>query len=53
MYHRIVDELYFEHHVHLGELSPYWGSSMSGTVKDSMELFYNRRKKGIAAHFWP
>ncbi len=53
VYHRLVDQFYFEHHVHLGELASYWKKSMKGSVKDSLDLFYGLRKKGIAAHFWP
>ena len=52
-YHRLVDQFYFEHHVHLGELAPYWGGSMNGTIKDSLDLFAGLRSKGIPAHFWP
>mmetsp|Transcript_21312 Transcript_21312/g.27523 ORF Transcript_21312/g.27523 Transcript_21312/m.27523 type:complete len:378 (-) Transcript_21312:142-1275(-) len=50
---KLVDLFYFEHHVHLKELSGSWGRSMDGSVKDSLDMFYNIRKKGIAAHFWP
>lgn len=52
-YHKLIDQFYFEHHVHLGELAGSWGGSMEGTVKDSLELFYGLREKGIPAHFWP
>ena len=52
-YHLLVDQFYFEHHVHLGELARNWGHSMNGTVKESLELFYSLREKGIPAHFWP
>eukprot|EP00550_Attheya_septentrionalis_P012705 CAMPEP_0198303720 /NCGR_PEP_ID=MMETSP1449-20131203/57035_1 /TAXON_ID=420275 /ORGANISM="Attheya septentrionalis, Strain CCMP2084" /LENGTH=377 /DNA_ID=CAMNT_0044006227 /DNA_START=108 /DNA_END=1241 /DNA_ORIENTATION=+ len=53
IYHRLVDQFYFEHHVHLGELSHNWRGSMSGSIKDSFELFHGLRLKGIPAHFWP
>ena len=53
VYSKIVDQFYFEHHVHLGELAGAWKSSMNGTVAESLELFSNLRKKGIPAHFWP
>ena len=52
-YHNLIDQFYFEHHVHLAELAPAWGSSMSGTVKDSLQLFHDLRKAGIPTHFWP
>jgi len=52
IYHKLVDQFYFEHHVHLEELSPYWKRTMHGTVKDSLDLFFALRKKGISAHFW-
>jgi hypothetical protein len=53
IYSKIVDQFYFEHHVHLGELAPMWRSSMAGSIKDSFDLFHSLRKKGIPAHFWP
>ena len=53
IYSKIVDQFYFEHHVHLGELAPIWRSSMAGSIKDSFDLFHSLRKKGIPAHFWP
>ena len=50
---RLIDHLYFEHHVHLEELSPYWSAgSMKGSVRDSLKLFRELREKGIAAHYW-
>lgn len=52
-YHRLVDQFYFEHHVHLKELAPYWGRGLNGTIKDSLDLFYGLRSKGIPSHFWP
>jgi len=53
VYHDIVDHFYFEHHVHLAELEPYWKGSMEGTVGDSLRLFHGLRQRGIPAHFWP
>ena len=53
-YHNgLVDQFYFEHHVHLGELKFNWKQTMDGSLKDSLELFAGLRKKGIPAHFWP
>ena len=52
-YHKLVDQFYFEHHVHLGNIAWAWGGSMNGTVKDSLELFHALRVKGIPSHFWP
>ena len=46
-------DIYFEHHVHLGERAPWWGGSMKGTVQESLDLFGGLREKGIPAHFWP
>ena len=53
VYSKIVDQFYFEHHVHLGELATNWGSTMDGSVAESLDLFSNLRRKGIPAHFWP
>ncbi len=48
----LIDQFYFEHHVGLKELERQWGSQIRGTVKDSLELFYKLRQKGVPAHFW-
>lgn len=53
IYSKIIDQFYFEHHVHLGELKNAWRWTMNGTVGESLELFSNLRKKGVPAHFWP
>jgi len=49
----LVDQFYFEHHVHLGELASSWKTTMQGTIKSSLELFQGLRKNGVAAHYWP
>lgn len=53
IYHRLIDQFYFEHHVHLGELQGNWGRSMDGTVNDSLKMFYSLRQNGIPVHYWP
>lgn len=52
-YYRLIDQFYFEHHVHLSEMSYAWNTTMAGTIKDSLDLFYGLRERGIPAHFWP
>eukprot|EP00536_Pseudo-nitzschia_multiseries_P015121 jgi/Psemu1/327791/estExt_fgenesh1_pg.C_8240002 len=53
-YHHLIDQFYFEHHVHLAELKPYWGyRNVKGTVHESLRLFHDMRRKGVPAHFWP
>lgn len=51
-YSALIDQFYFEHHVFLKELAPYWKTSMNGTLSGSLELFKSLREKGIAAHSW-
>ena len=53
IYHRLIDQFYFEHHVRLAEMKGWWGGKMEEYVKDTLDLFYNLRQKGIPAHFWP
>jgi len=50
----LIDQLYFEHHVHMREMAPsaWKPSSMGGTILDSLQLFSELRSKGIGAHFW-
>lgn len=49
---KLVDQFYFEKHVHLEELAVFWAETMEGSVKDAMIFFYELRRSGIAAHFW-
>ena len=56
IYHRLIDQLYFEHHVKFEELRKAWtygGSVVKGTLKDSLDLFHGIRQKGVAMHSWP
>lgn len=53
LYGKLIDQFYFEHHVHLGDLARAWGGTMNGTIQDSFNLFQGLRKKGIPSHFWP
>ena len=39
-YHRLIDQFYFEHHVHLSEIVYAWNETMKGTIKDTLDLFY-------------
>jgi hypothetical protein len=48
----LVDQFYFEHHVHMKEMARIWRSAMKGTVQQTMELFYKLRRVGVPAHFW-
>jgi hypothetical protein len=50
--HGLVDQFYFEHHVMLADLAPWWGNTMRGSVRDSLELFASLREVGVAAHSW-
>ena len=53
VYHKLIDQFYFEHHVHMAEAKQFWGQRfMNGTIKESLELFHGLRQKGIPAHFW-
>ena len=49
----LVDQFYFEHHVHQKELSTPWTGTMEGSVGDSLKLMSELRKNGVAAHYWP
>lgn len=52
----LIDHFYFEHHVNMKEMAPWWGgkviNTMEGTIKESLELMNGLREKGIGAHFW-
>mmetsp|Transcript_21836 Transcript_21836/g.49459 ORF Transcript_21836/g.49459 Transcript_21836/m.49459 type:complete len:386 (+) Transcript_21836:219-1376(+) len=51
--HKKVDQFYFEHHVHLGELNNDWKHTQEGSIIESLETFSQLRKKKIPSHFWP
>jgi hypothetical protein len=50
--HVLVDQFYFEHHVHMAEMERSWGKKVNGSVHDSLTLFHALREKGVAAHHW-
>lgn len=50
--HKLIDHFYFEHHVNLGDLLPWWGTKVNGTVFDSLQLFRGLRERGVASHSW-
>mmetsp|Transcript_23228 Transcript_23228/g.39714 ORF Transcript_23228/g.39714 Transcript_23228/m.39714 type:complete len:384 (-) Transcript_23228:363-1514(-) len=49
---KLVDQFYFEHHVHMGDLARSWLRTMDGTLKESLEMFGKLRERGVAAHSW-
>ena len=49
---KLIDQFFFEHHFHMREVAPNWGSSMGGNAKASIELFRTLRTKGIPAQYW-
>ncbi|XP_055350092.1 uncharacterized protein LOC129596770 [Paramacrobiotus metropolitanus] len=48
----LIDEFYFEHHVNVTPMWPYWGQSYDLFLKDTYSTFLKLRKTGIAAHGW-
>ncbi len=56
-FHNLVDQFYFEYHVHMAEMKPWWGAHNhwrnDGSMKDAFNLMNGLRQKGIPAHFWP
>lgn len=52
-YHTLIDHLYFEYHVRMNELAPFWAVESHDSVETSLHLFTKLRQVGIAAHFWP
>uniref|UniRef100_A0A7S2YT41 Uncharacterized protein n=1 Tax=Entomoneis paludosa TaxID=265537 RepID=A0A7S2YT41_9STRA len=47
----LVDQFYFEHHVRQEE-NRFWAKSWGGSIKDTLDLFFGLRKRGVPAHFW-
>jgi hypothetical protein len=50
--HSLIDEFFFEHHVTVNEMLPYWGRPPR-QLKDSYVLFRKLRELGIRMHSWP
>ncbi|CAF3921676.1 unnamed protein product [Rotaria magnacalcarata] len=48
----LVDEVFFEHHVHVKEMNPYW-TTRQGQLKDTYVLFTKLRELGVRMHSWP
>ena len=48
----LIDELFFEMHISVNEMRPYWGSP-PGDLRDSYLLFTQLRERGIRMHSWP
>jgi hypothetical protein len=48
----LIDEMFFEMHVTVNEMIPYW-SFQPGELKDSYTLFTKLRQLGIRMHSWP
>ena len=48
----LIDELFFEMHITVNEMKPYWGTP-PGQLKDSYKIFIQLRQLGIRMHSWP
>lgn len=48
----LVDHFFWEHKVHVHELSRHWGGQMMGTAAESLQFMADLRRRGIAAHYW-
>lgn len=48
----LIDEMFFEMHVTVKEMAPYWGNP-PGELKDTYNLFRKMRELGIRMHSWP
>ena len=48
----LVDEMFFEHHVDIPEMYPYWGGGMAARLSDSYALFLRYRRAGVRIHSW-
>ena len=48
----LIDEMFFEMHVRVEEMIPFWGVQ-PGHLKDAYVLFTKLRQIGIRMHSWP
>ncbi|KAG7352087.1 hypothetical protein IV203_008135 [Nitzschia inconspicua] len=52
----LIDVFYFEHHVHMLPIWENWKlhkQNVGGNLEESLKLFTDIRKRGIASHSWP
>jgi hypothetical protein len=50
----LIDEVFFEHHVNVKAMWPYWKTEKEKmTLKDSYQFFRALRSSGIRMHSWP
>jgi len=49
---QVLDEFFFEHHVHGLMQEQGWGENVNGTFADSYEMFAHLRRMGVRAHSW-
>jgi hypothetical protein len=43
VYHKLVDQFFFEHDVVLAEIAPWWADSTKGLNEHSLDLFHGLR----------
>ena len=48
----LIDELYFEHHVDVQPMWPFWGRVPGTELADTYRLFSELRNRGVVAHSW-
>lgn len=48
----LIDEMFYEMHVSVNEMRPFWGSP-GGQLKDTYVFFTKLRQLGIRMHSWP
>lgn len=51
--HSLIDEFFFEMHVNVTEMIPFWGNRNRGQLKDAYNLFSKLRQLGLRMHSWP
>jgi hypothetical protein len=50
---RLVDEMFFEHHVRVKEMERFWWRDGSGNLTMTYEWYTALRQAGIRMHSWP
>jgi hypothetical protein len=50
---RLVDEMFFEHHVRVKEMERFWWKDWSGDLSMTYEWYTALRQAGIRMHSWP
>lgn len=52
-YMSLIDDFFYEHHIDIRPMHPWWGAPSGGHLSDTYRIFTQLRKNGVRSHAWP